>query len=390
MKHFKFIYDANPPGGGGLPPSLQDIENGIEPKPTDLNQAAQQQAAEEARLAAEAQAQAATAETAYNELVKEATNTDGSLKPGYVKNAEGKVEKDPNSTPADDPNADEDEGDFWEDVNKLHGVDYAVEYPEGVDPVSPEGAYHREKVIMKQAIDNFENYLKESDPRSYAYMLHRQAGGSDEDFFSQKTFSLPEYTTFKDNADVQVSVYKSSLIGKGIDAESAQVLVDKAIKDGKLFDYANAAYNDVKASHEKELKLIEEANQKEQQVYQTSVNKLNQSLTVAIQEGKGMNIMIPDTDKQNFLQFVRETVEYDSKSKKFLLVQPVEDSDLNRQLEALYLLYKKGDLKSLIQREAQTQNVKKLKRVIQKSGNGHNSGGGEPPAPTKKLALGDI
>ncbi len=406
MKHYlRLFYEAaagDGGAGGGLPPSLADIEGGDgTQKPVNLDAAAQAAADQAAQAAAAAEAE-------YQALVKEAKNEDGSLKPGY-KEENGKVVKDPDYNPnaaAAGAEGDGDDGDgngagegdddplaFWTDVNKLHGREFQIEYPEGVDPISPEGAYHREKVIMQQAVNDFESYLQKADPRAYAYMLHRQAGGSDDDFFSEKTVSLPEYNTFKESTDVQVSVYKSSLIQKGLDAESAQLLVDKAIKDGKLFDQADVAYKAIEKSHAQQLADIEAANQRAQETYTSSVNKLNQSLTVAVSEGKGLNIAIPDTEKPGFLEFVREKVEYDSRTGKFLLVQPIADEELNRQLESLYLLYKKGDLKSLIQREAQTQNVRRLKKVVDKSKQGQNSGGQAAPAgrqPGSFVALGDL
>lgn len=383
------MYEAGASGGsgGGGTPSLSDLDNpGF--KPGDGTPTPEE-------LAKKAQEQADAA--AYDALVKEAKNEDGSLKPGY-KEVDGKVVKDPDYKPADDQNAGdggdgaaaEDEGDFWADVDKLHGQEFKIEYPEGVDPVSPEGAYHREKAIMDIAVANFEQYLKKSDPRAYAYMLHRQEGGNDEEFFSNKTISLPEYETFKESAELQANVYKSSLINSGLDPETAQIVVDKAIKDGKLFDKADATYKKTEEDHAKELKRIEDANREAEQRYQSSVNKLNQSLTVVINEGKGLGIIIPDTEKAPFSQFVKSRVEYDAEKGKFLFVLPISDEDLPKQLESLYLLNKKGNLKELIVREAQSQNVKRLKRTIDKSRQSQNSGGGDGGGGNKIVALGDL
>lgn len=372
MKIRKYL-SPDDSGGGTLPPSLADIDKGTgiqsgdgSQKPSDLQQAQQQQQKKDPP----ADPPAPPAEPV------EGLNEDGSLQEGYIKGEDGKVVKDPDYKPAkegddgdtDDAGGDDstDDTDFWEDVDKLHGEELKVEYPEGIDPMSPEGAYHREKAVAGRAMEKFEAHLKATDPRGYAYLLHRQAGGSDEDFFSQKTFSLPEYDAFKDSADVQVRVLKSSLISKGLDDESAQMLVDKAIKENKLFDKADAAYQSAKDQYEKELAAVEKQNQQAESQYRTSVNALNQKLITTVNEGKGLNIMIPDTDKAGFTNFIRDHIEYDKGTGKFLFVQPAGE-DFERQLEALYLLYKKGDLKSLIQRQAQTQNRKRLGKVIEKS-----------------------
>lgn len=371
---------ADGANGGGVDPSkqptLSDLTDPNYKPVTDLETAAQKAKAD--------------AKVAQDAIDAEATNEDGSLKEGYVKSDDGKISKDPNYKPADegdtddgvadDDNNDDDPTAFWADVDKLRGEPIEVTYPDGVDPLSPEGVYHREKVVEERAVMKFEDYLKKSDPRAYAYMLHRQAGGDDEVFFSNKTFSLPEYDAFKDSVDVQARLYKSSLVSKGLDDDTAQMAVDKAIKDGALFTKADAEYKAAVKNQEQELAEIENQRQEAEQNYTKNVNQFSQTLSTAISEGKGMKFIIPDTDKANFLNFVKERVEYDGSQGKFLLVQRVENETLTQQLESLYFLYKKGDLNGLIKNQAQTQTVKKLKRAVDAS-KGKTTPGAETKQP---------
>ena len=383
MKHLfmsAFMRDAGTEGGGGnpLPPSLTEISNPDYVPPTgDLTEAQKAAAAAEAEAARLAEEERKKQEAAGGAV--EGLNEDGTLQEGYVRDADGNVVKE---TPAEG----EEEDTFWEDVDKLHGRTITVEYPEGVDPLAPEGVYHREKAIMAQTVNDFEAHLKASDPRGYAYLLHRQAGGDDESFFSKKTFSLPNYEEFKDNPELHAKIYKQSLLAKNLPEDSIQVLVDKAIKDNKLFDYADGAYKAAEKEYADGLKEMEIINQRNQAEYTKSVTLLSQQLNESIVEGKGMNLIVPDTDKQPFLQFVKERIERENG--KFVIVQPLED-DMHRQLEALYLLYKKGDLKALIQREAQTANVKKLGKVLSASKNNNKPTGAEP-RPVIVKTLGEL
>lgn len=369
MQHLiKLLYEADAgQGGGGFTladldtPANTGLESGDGNKtPEDLAKAAQEQARLDAENKAKDDAEAAEE--------KKLAGTEGN---------EGSTEED---------NADE--ATFWEDVDKLRGTPLKVEYPEGVDPLSPEGAYHREKAVEKLAVDKWEDYLRKTDPRGYAYLLHRQAGGSDEDFYSKKTFSLPEYEEFKTNADLHSRILKSSFISRGIDEESAQVLVDKAIKDNKLFELADKEYKSAQKAQVDELAALEKQNATAEKEYQNLTSALNQQLVSSVNENKG-KFIIPDTDKPAFLDYVRSTLEYDKASKKFLVVLPVEKEDLESQIEALYFKYKKGDLKSLIQREAQTQNRKRLGKVVEKSKTPASSSN-EPPKNTGFVALGDL
>jgi len=388
MKHnliTRYLDDGNNNGGGGnAQPTLDDLTNPNYVPPAgeqnnDLDAATQKAAAD--KLVAE-QAEAAE----YGELVKAAKNDDGSLKEGYLE-IDGKITKDPNHQPTAD-DTDDDPEEFFKDVDKLHGQELKIEYPDGVDPFTPEGVHFRDKTMMEIGAENFEAYLKKADPQSYAYMLHRQAGGDDSTFFTNKTFSLPEYDTFKDNQDLQVKLYKSSLVLKGLDEDTAQLAVDKAIKDGVLFTKADEAYKATEKSHADNLKAIEAQQTAAEKEYLSSINTLDQKLTTAISEGKGMKFIIPDTEKALFTKFVKEHLEYDNPSKKFLIVQKVEDS-LEKQLEAMYLLYKKGDLTGLIQRSAETKIVSRFKRTVDKSKSQQAS---SSATPTNKgfIALGDL
>lgn len=390
---------------GGASPSLSDLDKtdqsggtGIEggdgnPKPADLATAAVQQVQQQ------------------NEPV-EGLKPDGTLQEGYEKNDKGEIVRKGTDDPKDteegeggkDKESDgQEEGDdtteegsedtpeaFFHDVDALRGEEIQVDYPDGMDPLSPEGVYHREKFLEQRAIEKFDEHLRKTDPRAYAYWLHRQSGGSDDDFFADKSFSLPDYEEFKANADLQLRVYKSDLLSRGLDAESVQILADKAVKDGKVFELADAAYRGAESRNQKELEELDRKNQQAQAAYQNSVQALDQTLVQTVNEGKGLNLVIPDADKKDFLQFVRGTLEYDQNTGKFLIVQPV-DGDISRQIEALYLLHKKGDLKALIQREAKSQNAKRLIRIIQKSKTTEApKTGQQPPARQASVPLGEL
>ena len=364
MKHYIRMY-LNDGGGDGGGITLSDIDNNDITDPKN-----------------QVQDPADGGTPPADDEPKEGFDADGNLLPGYIQKEDGSVEKDPNYTEGDDSKKDDDPDNndaasFWEDVDKLRGTALEVEYPEGVDPLSPEGVYHREKAVAQEAVNQFEQLLRKSDPRGYAYLLHRQDGGTDEDFFSEKTFSLPEYEAFKQNADLHQQVYKESLLAKGLDEDMVQVLVDKAIKDNKLFDLADAAYKATQKDHEKELARLDQLRKDADSKYNSAVNQLQISLSEAIREGKGMSIFIPDTDKERFQKFVQEFVEYDKPTGRMLIVQPIEGS-LPKQLEALYLQYKKGDLSALIKRAVQKENTKRLKVAVDKSkGNDRNKGGSD-------------
>lgn len=351
-------------GGGG-------IESGDgEKKPADLAAAAQQQATPPAETPA----------TTEKPLIDAAATEITEQEETATEQAEETTE----------------EGSFWDDVDKLRGTPLKVDWSQHtdadgkpIDPVTPQGALIREKVLVEEALQGWEDHLKKADPRGYAYLLHRQAGGTDEEFYSKSTPNLPEYEVFKDSIDLQISLYKKDLLGKGVDEDVVAATIDKVVKDGKIFDKADKIYKDTQRVQEKELKDIQDAQTAAQQEYTNNVNKLNTQLTTKITEGKGLRIIVPEADKMSFQQYVAERVQYHPTEKKFAVMLELGGEDTDRILEAAYLLYKQGDLNKMIKNEANSQNVKKLKRVVEKSKSTNTAATTDVPI-RKNVALGEL
>lgn len=294
--------------------------------------------------------------------------------------------------PKEDGDTDEEEGNFWDDVDALRGTKLEIDWSKHkddqgneIDPTSPQGAYIREQYIAQQAVASFEEHIAKTDPRGYAYILHRQAGGTDEDFFSRKTVTLPEYDKFKESVDLQSKVYRDDLLRKGLDADSAKVLVDKAVTDKKIFELADKAYKDYDKSQKDELAQVTKKLEDEDKAYQKSVAELSTLITNTI-SGDTMRFLVPDAKKADFDKFVRTHIQRDGD--QFFAVQALDKDSIGKTLEALYFRFINGDLKSLIQRTAVTQNSKRLQRAAQKSEK-TPAGGGTGGASGKKT-LGEI
>ena len=144
----------------------------------------------------------------------------------------------------------EDVESFWKEVEQITGESIQIDYG-GTDPLSPAGVALREMKIRGDAALKFEQYLKQTDPRGYAYLLHREAGGSDEEFFAKKSFVLSDREEFENSIEQQSSLLKHSLTEKGVPEEVAQATIDKYIKDNVLKEKALEYY---------ELKLEEDKN----------------------------------------------------------------------------------------------------------------------------------
>lgn len=308
------------------------------------------------------------------------------LKPADQLTAEEKTEIEKLSAVA---TVEEPDTSFWEDVEKLSGVKLNVEFKDengaDVDPMSPEGVLIREKAVRADAVTKFEQHLKQNDPRGYAYILHRQAGGTDEDFFAKKTVSLPEYETFKESVDLQTKVYTDSLIRKGVNEKQVKLLVDLAVKDKEIFELADKAYKEYQSAQEKDLEKAAKLLEENEKQYEARVKELNTMISTEISSSRSMKFVVPESKKAGFTQFVRDHLAEDNG--KFLVVQEINDKKLPRILESLYLQFINGDLSGLVQRSAQTVNAKRLGEQLKKTTLPKNT---DDPAPGGKKYLGDL
>lgn len=241
---------------------------------------------------------------------------------------------------------------FFGEMEKLSGVKYEIEYPEGVNPLSPEGFVHRDKVVRSKALDDYEAYLKETDPRSYAYMLHRQAGKPDEEFFGEhKGFILPTAEQLTESVDVQRNVYKHSLVASGRDPEEADALVEVAIKNGKLKERSEAAFKRLDDANKADLAKIEQVaaqQAKQRQETETSTRAVIQQ-SIANME----NFVVPETERPALEKFIWDKLRMTDDG-KILIVQELDPKEAIKIVEGQLFQYMKGDLSGVVNKKAGT------------------------------------
>lgn len=326
----------------------------------------------------------------YTEPV-EGADENGEPLPGYKKDADGKIVVDPDYK-APELTAAEEGKQFFDAVKVITGdEDLEIEFPENMDPLSPEGLAYYTKVIREDASQMFEQFLQVSDPRSYAYMVHRKNGGTDEDFFNEKGFVLPNKEEFDASADMQTAVYKHDLKVKGLDDEAIDALVQKAIKDNKLKDKADAAYTTIDKAQKKQLDDITKLDAERTEANNTAINGMIARVDKAI--GAELRFVIPESDKKPFREFVIANMRYapaDNGTGTFSIVQKIDEPSLNSLMESLFFQYKKGDLKAIISKQVKTEAAQNI-RLRMKTNQAAPGGGSGGPKPNENyITLGEL
>lgn len=307
-----------------------------------------------------------TTDNTGDESTEETTETEETSTEESTKDGEEKEEEEKEETEETEEEESADPSEFWTAVDQLHGFeDFKVEYPDGINPLSPEGAHIREKALMEHAINNFDAHLKQKDPRGYEYLLHRQNGGDDESFFARQSVVLPDAEAFKNSVDLQKDILTRDLINKGNSPEDAKFIVEKAIADQKLFERATNAYKTIEKAEADALARAEKAAADRVANEQKALQTMDSVITDVIMNSKTDKIVIPDAKRAEFAQFVKDHMYYDGE--KFFIMKPIDQESAAQQIQGEYFSFVKGNLKDLVERSAKTQNTKKLMLGVQQS-----------------------
>lgn len=283
---------------------------------------------------------------------------------------------------------DEPVGSIWDDVDKLRGEALNVEWgdiPEE-DRDTPQGILIRERALEARAVTRFEENIMKTDPRGYQYLLHRQAGGTDEDFFAQKTIELPDYELFKTSIDLQTKVYSDALRNRGLPEKQVKMLVDQAVKDKEIEALADKEYKAKEAQDAKSIRELNQQLEQSQKSYSQAVQNLGKAIDETI-NSKDLTMVVPEAQREGFSAFVRQHIKYDEENGVFMLAQVISQKNLPRQLEAMFLQFKNGNLGDIVRREAETANTRRLRRKVDQSREPIRDGGTQTKG---KKTLGDL
>jgi hypothetical protein len=273
---------------------------------------------------------------------------------------------------------------FYATLDQLYGEDInaGIDYGDN-DPLSPQGVFIRENYVADMRVARFEESIKTNDPRGYAYLLHRQTGGSDEEFFAKPSTVLPDLQAVKDSVDLQRKVYQQVLLSRGNTEKQAERLVNGAIEDGNLVIEAEAAYTEIKKRETDDFERADALNKTQIAKEKKDLETLDTVVNSVITSGDGLKLVIPEADKQKFASSFKNLIHYDNG--ELFLLKPFSEKNLNKVMEAELFDYLGGDLRKLVERKATTLNAK---RVLGRINKGAPPKGGHTP--NSSMTLGDV
>lgn len=291
----------------------------------------------------------------------------------------------PTDPPADDPEEELTVEDFFKQVDALHGSDIfgQVQYGE-TDPMSAEGIKMRDDYIAARAELQFEESIKQADPRAYAYLLHRQNGGSDDDFFQVKSFVLPAMDKLEESVDLQRTVYSEALKAKGSTEKQIATLLKASIDSKELLDDAKAAWKEISDRDKDIAAKASVAHTATVKQHQADINMLSTAVNQVLTTSKDFGYQVADTDKAAFEQAFKDNVYYENG--QFWLMKAITTASLPKIMETELFGHLGGKIDKMIEKQAQTVSAR---RFITKAKAGETKPKGAPGENTTKT-LGEL
>ena len=238
------------------------------------------------------------------------------------------------------------------------------------------------KDIATEMNKKFREEFLNSDPEFKEFVEYKARGGKLEDFVQKKTSSWKSVRLDESNEAQLESVVIADLVASGMSDEQAKETASLYKDTKKLKEFGKAAYQRLvtfEDNVEKQEKLEFETRQKQQQ--EDNV-KFWTSVKTVIDKGVINGIIIPESDKESFNNYLSKAVDNKGNSQRNLdrMKLPLEQS-----LQLDYLLFKGFNLDTLVKSRANTQIVNRLRDRINKNnqsglvgGEGANKNAGKP------------
>lgn len=285
-----------------------------------------------------------------------------------------KVIDDAPAADTNDANADanQEEVNYWKQVESILGEQFDVALPSDVTPDSPEAVKLYFNSYKESAVKSFLSEINEATPDVVEYLQYRANGGDPASYFKVNT----EFEDIQVNDENTAKIIiRNNLRNKGLDDKVINKILEAGEEEETLIEDARAYVAKDKqewiANKKQLLKQQEEAKAQ----YINTRNSMVNELATTVNNGIIGNFIIPKDERNSFVEFVAPSLVLNEEN-KFYLYKEVSKDNLGQILQEEYFRFKKGDLSKLINNTAKTVNAQNLRLTINKSQSKTNNNGG--------------
>ncbi len=257
------------------------------------------------------------------------------------------------------------------EVVKMHGIpveelgiEYVNEAGEEIDPDSAEGIYKLNLAIAQYATQEARKQWEKENPDAHRLELFLKAGNKLEDF--DRTISLPEPESIKDNLSEQKKWFYKAYGEKGLEDSVIDLIYNKALTDKTVETYVTKyledkqkSLNDSKISYQAELDKIAATSEEQTEI-------LNDLLQEVYTTNNPDITRIPDAKiKESFTNFTSKLEQ--RRDGTYVYVIPISNDNLKRLTQVDYIMhnpdvFKKSAEPSAVEKKVRTvrDNIKKV------------------------------
>lgn len=271
----------------------------------------------------------------------------------------------PATPPANTEPPAEDKFAFFKAVEKELGISLLDNLPDDIKDkldTNVTGVLPYMEAFAQARIKSFEEDLKKKYPKTYEALEYEKKGGNPVDYFKlPSTWSDIKLT--KDNTALAEQVILESLKRKGNSEDEAKEFLElyKSKGDEAFYKKAQEGHKFLKEEETaaKEKQVAELNRIKEQQ--ETRINAFGQELVSIVKSGDLGKFKVPQADADKFIEHISSSIIYDGYTDKFLVVDEIGKDNIKNALDILYFRYTGGDIKKMIEREAQSLAAENLR-----------------------------
>lgn len=251
---------------------------------------------------------------------------------------------------------------FFEEVQKITGLEVEVDYKD-VDPLSPQGVALRDQAIKEVVLDDFLVEIEEKFPAVYRALKYANDGGDPAELFTQtktRDYSKVELKDGDDALAKQILTEYYQIRGVKSDQKLAKLLEADEDSTTGLVGEAKSALEELKADQEEER---QEAS-KEQELRAEERRKKDRVVVAAIDEALeskqlGSFRLTDRTEAAEFRKFVIGNLSRTADG--YQLTSDLDEKNIARALQFQYFQFKNGDLSKIIQQKVGTEKARDLK-----------------------------
>lgn len=245
-------------------------------------------------------------------------------------------------------------------ISDILGFELENEYADTVEGLTSFVRDMSEEVAEAQLQDLFDQY-----PEIQAHLDFVLAGGDPQEFYAannpQSDYSRIELR--EQDVTLQRAMLGEYYKAMGHQDEFILEMLNDFEEGGKLYNKALIAQGELTAMQEQQREALYQE-QLEMQAYEEEVqeNFWGDVADYISEDNEFAGIMIPDSDKQDFFDYISAPVDEEGNTQRDL---DYADANIDIKLAIDYLMYSGFDLGDIIDTKARTQSVRNLRERIQ-------------------------